>query len=268
MNQRKPSEQHAPPAFPDNQNWDSMGRILAQQRRIVTENPDNELVGKAASIIWQTHHMSGLVVLPTPGVDETVAMHRDHIAQLEESVQVLDKRLQREPHLGGAPAQSVLDVKVSLEAELDWIQTVGLWTAEAPPDSPRAKILQKRQLRSFFIPLPIPALQGPDEVVTKDVIGVCESMVVVKEIQGMKARLIAKLLPVWIEPWFARRRIVGTRIVWCVEWVPAQFIKKIITSKECCELKHDVHTEIIEHPELLDFWRFFPKGHLVARQKY
>jgi hypothetical protein len=100
--------------------------------------------------------------------------------------------------------------------------------------------------------------------VTHDVIGVNECMVVVKEIQGLKARLVVIRLPIWVEPWFARRAIVGFRPVWIWEYVPAQFIKRIVTCNDCCnKIRPEVSTEIVEHPELLDFWRFFDKGHKV-----
>ena len=267
--QEREAPQIQPPEFPPDENWDSMPRILEEQRRIVSRSSNLELVGRAAGIIWQTHHMSGLVVLPTAGVEETFEMHRNHVQQLEVSIRVLDERLGRGPQLPAAAAQSVLEVKVSLEAEIDWTQTIGRWTAEIRPNTPQAKHLQKRQLRSPFIPIPILKTHGPEEVVTEDVIGINECMVVVKEIQGMKVRLVAKLLPIWIEPWFSRRKIVGFKIVWCVEYVPAQFIKKIITCNDCCnKIKNEVFTEIIEHPELLNFWRYFKKGHYPKDGKY
>lgn len=254
--------QLAPPPFDTAANWDSMARILDEQRRIIAENPDSTLVGQAARIVWRTLHMSGIVVLPTAGVDETFEMHRNHVQQLEASIKVLEARLWK-GDLAAEAGDSVLEVKVSLEAEADWIQTLGQWTANVRPRTPQARVLNKRQLRSPFVPLPfLHPLHGPEEVVTHDVIGINECMVVVKEIQGMKVRLVAKILPVWVEPWSSRRRIVGTKVVWCVEYVPAQFIKKVVTCNDCCnEIKNEIFTEIIEHPELLHFWRFFKKGY-------
>ncbi|RMH15477.1 MAG: hypothetical protein D6696_20670 [Acidobacteria bacterium] len=253
-----------PPDFGRGEDFDSMPKLLAQMRALVADAASPAALAKAAQRLWQVHHMSGLVVLPTPGVEETADMLRMHVRELQTSAEVLDAAARR-ADLPPEAFDAVLEVKTSLEAEIDSVQTLGKWTATAPPGSKRARTLLKKQIRAPFIPLPFPISQ-PHEVVTSDVIGVNECMVVVKEIQGMKVRLVLKVLPVWVEPWFARRKIVGFKRVWILEYVPAQFIKRVITCNDCCNrIRPQILTEIVEHPELLDFWRYFKKGHYYKK---
>lgn len=255
-----------PPPFAPGDDFDSMPVILAQVRGLIAEAQNPAALAAAAQRLWQTHYMSGLVVLPTPDVPETAEMLRMHVRELQVSIEILDAAVRR-GELDGEAFTVVLDVKTGLEAEVDALQTLAAWTITAPPGSPRARILHGRQIRSYFVPLPFPIKQ-PEEVVTSDVVGINECMVVVKEIQGVKRRLVLRVVPVWVEPWSARRRIVGFRLVWVLEYVPAQFIKRVITCNDCCnEISTQVLTEIVEHPELLDFWRFFKKGHYHGGKK-
>ena len=248
-----------PPTFPPGESWDSMPVMLKQLRELIVQDTGGGALAEAAERLWQVHHMSALVVLPTPDVKETEELFRMHVQELERSAAILDEAARRS-ELPAQDAARLLDVKLSLEAEIDSVQTIGLWTAGVRPRTPQARALHRRQIRAPFIPLPFP-IAPPEEVVESDVIGVNECMVVVKEIQGLKVRLVAKVLPVWVEPWYARRRIVGHRIVWCLEFVPAQFIKRVVTCNDCCnKIRPQTFTEIIEHPELLHFWRYFKKG--------
>ena len=80
-----------------------------------------------------------------------------------------------------------------------------------------------------------------------------------KEIQGVKAKLIPELIPVWIEPWFERRRIVGFRVVWRLQFMPAEWVKRLSTCKIDGRLEHDDHQTIVYEPLLLDLWRFYGK---------
>jgi hypothetical protein len=252
-----------PPKWSPNENWDAMKRILNEQRAILAgEIPNPALASEAVKQLWLTHHMSGLAQLPTPGVPESTAAHRTHVQELELSIRALGRALNRKD-LNGKTLSLLLETKVSLQAEVDWIQTIGKWTAITPPNSPQAKVLHKRQLRAPFLRFPFPRPRIPRENFQSDVIGLNQCMVVVKDIQGLKVRLIYRKIPIWVEPWAARRHVVGFKIVWWVEYVPAEFIKRIVTCNDCTSscreqrIKRYVFTEIREEPELLDFWRFY-----------
>lgn len=251
-----------PPTYGPDEDWNSMPVILNDLRGHVRNG--GPLAGEAARRLLAAHMMSGIAaVLPTPGVQETQAMSATAVREFGASTEAIEAALKEAT---GEAAVALLDVKLTIESMVDLVQTVGKWTANAEPGTEQAKLLEGRQIRRAFPVLPLPFLKGPEEVVTSDVIGVKECMVVVKEIQGLKLRLRAILLPVWVEPWYARRKIVGWKVVWILEFVPAQFIKRVVTCNDGeNKIRPQTLTEVIEHPELLDFWRFFAKGWKPAR---
>jgi len=267
-----PQGRLTPPTFLPGETWDSMPRILNELRGLIAESTNPNLVAEAATRLWQEHHASGLVVLPTPRVEQSVQMHRMHVQELERSIGALEAALRR-PQLAAEAVSNLLAVKVALESEVDWIQTLGKWTATVVPNTPQARLLEGRQIRAPFIPLPFLPLPyvhyGPEEAIENAVVGINQCMVVLKEIQGMKVRLVPIELPVWIEPWYARRAIVGYVVVWIVEFVPSQFLKRVVTCNDCCnKITTQVLTEVVEHPELLDFWSYFRKGHHASKAEH
>ena len=160
-----------------------------------------------------------------------------------------------------AVAEAGLEAKLWAETELDLIQTIGRWTARIPAHDLRLARPLIREIRAPFIPYPwIAARQPPCERVVSDVLGPGECQVVLKELFGLKRRLVPQRIPIWVEPWAARRKIVGYHFVWRIEYVPAEFLKRVVTSNCCCgKIKRRVYTEIVEHPELLNFVSFFGK---------
>lgn len=254
----QPQERLQPPTWQPNEDWDSMKVIMEEQRAFI-ERGRPALVKKAAEILWLTFHMSGIAILPTPNVEETLAMHRMHIQELQKTIGVIQDALAKRQDLPEDILAFLNDVKVSFEADVDLLQTVGKWTATVPPGSPAAKQLVSRQLRSPFIPFPTPRTSEPQETVKHDVVGPGQCMVVVKEIHGLKVRLVAEIIPIWVEPWFSRRRIVGYKIVWHLEYVPAEFIKRIESCNRNLEIITRTDIEIKAEPELLDFWQFYKK---------
>jgi hypothetical protein len=117
-----------------------------------------------------------------------------------------------------------------------------------------------RQVRS---PFPIIFNSGtvvPDEqVILTDPLAPGECAAVVKEIQGIKVVVTRRLIPIWVEPWFARARIVGFRSVWIWEFVPAEFIKTISVCNNNGLLNTTVSTQVVLERELMHFWRFINK---------
>jgi hypothetical protein len=82
---------------------------------------------------------------------------------------------------------------------------------------------------------------------------------IVKEIQGIKVVVTPRRIPIWVEPWFARARIVGFKTVWTWEFVPAEFIKTISVCNANGSLTTTASTQVILERELLHFWRFIHK---------
>lgn len=166
-----------------------------------------------------------------------------------------------------------LDVKVNLEAEHDFIQTIGKWTVTVLPDSPEAKALIDKNLRAPFLPVTFRGSRQPKEDIFEGVIGPNECHVVVKEIHGLTAKLRCKIQPVYSEPWYARRRFVGYKKVWWIEYVPAEFIKRILTCNRGSYWRGyrtvtEVKIEVVEEPQLLDFVRFYggKQGHKMKKK--
>jgi hypothetical protein len=121
--------------------------------------------------------------------------------------------------------------------------------------------LFSRQVRSPF-PLILGSTSAiPDEqVILTGPLRDGECAAVVKEIQGIKVVVTPRRIPVWVEPWFARARIVGFKTVWTWEFVPAEFIK---TLGFCNQNGHialeTIDTTVIQERQLLHFWRFIHK---------
>ena len=260
-----------PPEWSPEEAWDSMPVILEEQRNLVLDGPVS-LVGEAAENIWRTHHTSGIVILPTPGIVNTEEALRMHVKELGTSIGALEKALRRD---GVSPDDLavVLDAKVRLEQEVDFIQTIGKWTREILPDSPEAQALIDKDLRAPFLPISFRGNREPNEDIFKDVIGPNECHVVVKEIHGLKAKLRCKVIPIWVEPWWTRRTIVGYKKVWWIEYVPAEFIKRILTCNRGgywggYRTTTEERIRVVEEPQLLDFVRYYPgqKGHYKKKK--
>lgn len=245
-----------PPEFPEDPKRDSMPKIIDQALTELKRGKGPKTQMQAIDNVLRALHMSGIVTMPTAGVPETEKMHAEDIAQRRRVIDAFQGHLD-----GGKPAdeigQMLLDAKAFLEAELDVIQTLGAWTLKHRPGTPAAKELAKHNIRAPFVPYA--PLKAPQKDIRTGVIGEGQCFIVLKEIQGIKVRLIAELIPIWIEPWYARRRIVGFEIVWRLEFVPAELVKKLITCRERGKLVHSVDQREVLEPMLLNFWRFYRK---------
>jgi hypothetical protein len=117
-----------------------------------------------------------------------------------------------------------------------------------------------RQVRSPFPFILASSSLTPDEqVILTDPIGDGECAAVVKEIQGIKVVVTPRRIPIWVEPWFARARIVGFKTVWVWEFVPAEFIKTIGVCNNGGSLNVEVTSAVVLDRQLLHFWRFLHK---------
>lgn len=114
-----------------------------------------------------------------------------------------------------------------------------------------------RQIRS---PFPIFTQGGfsPNEVVI-DIPALSDGQcaAAVKEFFGVKAVVTARELPIWVEPWFARARIVGTKTVFALEFIPAEYIKTISVCNNGGSIETNVDAVTVHDRGLSHFWKFF-----------
>ena len=115
-----------------------------------------------------------------------------------------------------------------------------------------------RQVRSpFFIGNSGDTIE--EQVIVPGPIGLDECVVVLKEIQGVKAVVRKVLVPIWVEPWYARATIVGFTEVWVWEFIPAEFLKTISYCNAGGTVVQDVDIVVVLERELLHFWSFLDK---------
>jgi hypothetical protein len=113
---------------------------------------------------------------------------------------------------------------------------------------------------------PFPFILGstsltPDEqVILTDPLDDGQCAVIVKEIQGIKLVVTPRIVPIWAEPWFARRAIVGTTTVWVAEFVPAEHLKTISVCNNNRTIETNITTQVVLERQLLHFWRFINKN--------
>ncbi len=114
-----------------------------------------------------------------------------------------------------------------------------------------------RQVRS---PFPIFTQGGfePNEVVI-DIPALSDGQcaAAVKEFFGVKAVVTAREIPIWVEPWFARARIVGTKTVFALEFIPAEYIKTISVCNTSGAIQTNVDAVTVHDRGLSHFWKFF-----------
>ena len=117
-----------------------------------------------------------------------------------------------------------------------------------------------RQVRS---PFPIFTRGGfePNEVVI-DIPALSDGQcaAAVKEFFGVKAVVTAREIPIWVEPWFARARIVGTKTVFALEFIPAEYIKTISVCNNAGSIETNVNAVTVHDRGLSHFWKFFGDG--------
>lgn len=82
------------------------------------------------------------------------------------------------------------------------------------------------------------------------------SHVVTKEFLGLRASLVCRPVPIWVEPWYARRRIIGYRRVYYIQYIPCEYIKSIIYTDAHDSVDVDVHVTKQCDRELLSFWAY------------
>jgi hypothetical protein len=242
-------------------------------------------------------YTSNLVVLPTfedPATEQAFQQHRQMAQQaidaLTNHINGTTPTNQNPNSQIGTPESKTFaaEARNFIQVAQEAMAEIGTQTAQCNPqnpNSPSCQLLQQtdeggdvvdtvlnnlasRNVRSpFFL---LPRLRGaPDEeVIVPGVVGPDECGVVMKEMQGLKAIVTPKQVPIWVEPWFARRTIVGFRTVWVWEFVPAEFIKTIsfcnvptdpMNPAGGREIDVNVETLLVIERQLLHFWRYIDK---------
>lgn len=239
-------------------NWDAMAVIQKELEGILgnvsLHGPAR--LNKVVERAWQMLHM-GPFILPTPEVKDTYKIFNGHLKAFKRFVKLLDK-CSCMPEIPNESAERLIDIKVSLETEIEVLERFGKLTRTLDPNSKEAKKLAGQTIRSFS--QPYPKNYQPQEMVKSDVIGANQCQVVLKEFHGMILKIQCKIIPIWVEPWYSRAKIVGYKKIWYIEYVPAEFIKRIVTCYTGCAddpIKRYVYKDIIEEPELNNFQYYF-----------
>lgn len=118
----------------------------------------------------------------------------------------------------------------------------------------------KANLNGHLVPFPrFGSPHKPIERMTSGQVPADGAFVVLKEFFGLRFRLRWRWVPVWQEPWFPRRRIVGYRRRLSLRLVPCEYLKSIVYERS--EPGGRVTPNVVvknwcDH-SLLHFWRFF-----------
>ena len=254
-----------------------------------TPNRPEQIYLDAIDQGMETLFMSNLVILPTQGDTEANAFFDVFLTMSTQFTQSLDKHVDgvgptnRTVAGLGTPASkaAAFEARNFLNVTREAMQVIGQQTNACDPSDRitgnGCQFLQANDeggnvvdtvLGQFFSrevrsPFPVIFSSGsviPDEqVILTDPLRPGECAAVVKEIQGIKVVVTPRLIPIWVEPWFARARIVGFRTVWTWEFVPAEFIKTISVCNVNGTVTTNVSTQVVLERELMHFWRFFHK---------
>lgn len=236
---------------------------------------------------------SSLVPLPTLGNSDTSSFFDVFVTVREPAlVKALSQNIDGVDASGrpltglGTPASkaAAIEARNFIQVTTEAMQVIGQQTAQCDPTNPGTAQrpttgceqlvrsdeggnivdtvlgnIFSREVRSPF-PFILNSTTTPDEqVILTDPLDTGQCAAIVKEIQGIKVVVTPRVIPIWVEPWFARARIVGFTTVWTWEFVPAEFIKTISVCNNNGVINTGVTTEVILERQLLDFWRFIHK---------
>jgi len=240
-------------------------------------NGEEGLQQQAVDQAMEALFTSNLVILPTAGTPLEDMGVAEHEQMLQDAINALNVHI-TDPILGTPNTKDpAWEARNFLQLMQEALQVVGQQTDQCDPANLRDPGCQQlladdeggvdidnvfpgfsRQVRSpFFIGAQSDRIQ--EEVIVPDVIGIDECAIVLKEIQGVKAVVRKKLIPIWVEPWFARATIVGFQEVWVWEFVPAEFLKTISYCNVGGAVVQNVDTTVVLERELLHFWSYLNK---------
>lgn len=238
-------------------------------------------------------YTSNLVVLPTLGAGNTNTatnmLFSKTLQMMREANDALSKHV-TDPR-GGTPGsrKAAGDARNFIQVTAEAIQLIGQQTNQCNPnaqdptqcqfllqgdeggnivDDVLTDVVLSRQVRSPFPIFNVTTGTPQEQVIVPGPIGPDEIALVIKEIQGIKVVVTPRIIPIWVEPWFARATITGTRTVWCWEFVPAEMIKTLPFANVPIDpenptagrrIETGVDIQVILERQLLHFWRFAQK---------
>lgn len=250
---------------------------------------DEQAHEQAIDEIMESLFTSNLVPLPTDTngdqQDPDEQDFQEHMRRMDEAIDALSKHVNK-PGLGNDNTKAdAADARNFLQLTQEALRVIAGQTAFCNPENgePREGIAEltgpgcqfleandeggrvvddvlqdifSRQVRSPF-PIIFEGDLSPNEVVINTgPLADGECAAAIKEFQGIKAVVTARQLPIWVEPWFSRARIVGFKTVWTFEFVPAEFIKTISVCNNGGSLETTVDSFVVHDRELMNFWRF------------
>lgn len=262
----------------------------------LTQNPNGDegvylrAVDQAVEVLF----MSNLVILPTAGVPEADQSVQMHEQALQDAIDALGAHVDPNVSTGGTEKsrEAAWEARNFLQIFQEAADVIGQQTQFCDPQDtrqPGCELLlsddeagvdidqiHEEFSRALRSPFPLIESFSPDSssqinplanknlvsariqeaIIVPDAIADGECSIILKEIQGVRALVRKKLIPIWVEPWYARAQIVGFRTVWVIEFVPAEFLKTISYCNVGGTVVQDVDITIVNERELLSFWRF------------
>ncbi len=262
-------------------------------RALVKTNQTTEFYDAAIDEVFEALFTSNLVPLPTQDVPETQDFFEDHLPKIEEAIEALGLHVDRSARGTPESKELALEARNMLQLYSEAVQVIadqtGGCNAEnlqgngcgllleldeagdvvdpvsdhlAQDDTPAGANIHLTGLGARFVRGPFPffrraAFDGGTEVtVVTDALADGEAAVVLKEIRGVVAVVRPIVIPIWVEPWYSRARIVGFRRVWVWEFVPAEFIKTISLVNQGGQVRSDIDSQVVLDRQLMNFWRF------------
>ena len=250
---------------------------------LTDQNPSSEkAVLEAVDQVMESLFLSNLVPLPSAGAPEVDPMWGDHQNAIDQAIQALNDHLNN-PLIPNTEdtSEAAWEARNFLQVFQEAATVIAQQTAGCDPVNPVGPgcgLLQAQdeggaivddvfpgfsaQARSpFFVGAPSRTIQ--EQVIVPGVVADGECSVVLKEIQGIKTVIRPVLIPIWVEPWFARATIVGFKTVWVWEFVPAEFLKTISFCNSAGSVSMDVDIVTVLERQLLSFWSY-PRKEFTA----
>ena len=216
------------------------------------DQPDDLRDAAIDSILPKTF-MSGLTILPTPGVNETKEIFDAQMKSYDGIRQTMARIVEGKKACGSTKVKA-LEVKSFFDAYKEAVGEIAQEAQETNvPEGGGEGEDEGVAVRAAFFWFP---RFGPSEEACCCMpVDCCGCGVTVKEFRGLQLIWRPRLITRTIEPWTSRARIIR-KIVWVLEWVPVETIKTIIVS---CE-RHGGHRttvsqQVVRDSSLLTYWR-------------
>ena len=82
------------------------------------------------------------------------------------------------------------------------------------------------------------------------------SAFVLKEFMGLKSILVCRAIPIWQEPWYSRRRIIGYKRIYYLKLIPCEYLKSILYKDTPNGIIKSIKTTQHCDRALMSFWNY------------